>query len=166
MEGPIEQAPGLDRLVHAIGEPPPLDQNGFLRAGALRDPAASGLHRLTDFATTPHGFVLLGAGGLGKTTSLETLESCRPVPGGVVNAMVLDRSELASLLGGRPDSELIYLDALDQAAIVDASFLTRLRDIILRNPGCASRLRLACRPAVWRSSLASALHDLDPGFGE
>ncbi len=157
---------GLRRFVTSIGENCSFDDDGFL------DPASSHVwmtgvsstHRpVNELVGVPVSFVLLGAGGAGKTTTLGALALAEGAQ--YVDLAADSRIDLQAALGhaitqGRP----VFLDAVDQfAGSASAPLRTLSRDL-----GAAAklgvRLRLGCRTALWKESFADSLGAMLPGF--
>ena len=142
---------------------------GFLdvsRAHAWWAESGSEPRSVSSLANCPSSFVLLAAGGAGKSTALRWLGEREP------NAIKIDlrtldktgmHSELRDAIAiGAP----VYLDALDEAALNERAVFRILEQHLTTEEARQVLWRLACRPAAWNPALAEALRASLPGFEE
>jgi hypothetical protein len=159
---------GLDRHVLPVDEPAPVDADGFLDVpwAARSGSREGGPEPVADLIGQASGFVLLAAGGAGKSFVMDWLADHEP------SALMVDlrtltgpelRAEVrAAITRGGP----VYLDALEDAASYEPAAF-RILERELTAPAARSiRWRLACRPAAWDAGLAAALKSSFPGFRE
>jgi len=147
----------------------PLDTQGFLdvsRAHAWWAEPGSEPRSVTSLANYPSSFVLLAAGGAGKSTALRWLREREP------NAIKIDLCTLdkagmhGELLDAIAIGAPIYLDALDEAALNERAVFRILEQRLTTEEARHVLWRLACRPAAWNPALAGALRAWLPGFEE
>jgi hypothetical protein len=121
---------------------------------------------MTDLAGTSSSFVLLAAGGVGKTTVLRRLREREP-HAVEVDLRTLDKTGMhdelrGAIEGGAP----VYLDALDEAALYEPAVFRILEQHLTAPTAARIPWRLACRPAAWNPALAAALKGSLPAFAE
>lgn len=156
-----------DRHVLPVDRPTVLDQSGFLdasMAGAWWLGPADRPRPAADLAGQPGSFVLLAAGGAGKSTVLRGLR-CREAGAVEVDLVVLDRTGMGrelrdAIAAGGP----VYLDALDEAALHEPVVFRVLEHHLTSIDAAGVPWRLACRPAAWNPALAAALTSSLPAF--
>ena len=159
---------GLDRHVLPVDKPAPADADGFLDVpwAARSGTREGGPQPAADLIGQAPGFVLLAAGGAGKSFVMDWLAKHEP------SALMVDlrtltgpelRAEVrAAITRGGP----VYLDALEDAASYEPAAF-RILERELTAPAARNiRWRLACRPAAWDANLAAALKSSFPGFRE
>lgn len=144
----------VDRHVQDVAEEQMhVDQAGFL------DPDASGVVPVVNLVGLPQSFVLLAAGGVGKSFVLDDLQ--RREGGVAVDLTVLAKSEVgpairAAVASGRP----VYMDSLDEALAADPSIAKVLIRAASSPVASSVTWRLACRPSAWTSALAGTFAGL------
>ncbi|MPZ28792.1 MAG: hypothetical protein GEV12_20940 [Micromonosporaceae bacterium] len=109
----------MERYVLPVGQPTPLERSGFLALPSA-DPwdrrEATVPRPVADLCSDGVGFVLLAAGGVGKTTVLEWLRGQEPV-GLSVDLLGLDRHGMREALEeAARTARPIYVDAVDEVA--------------------------------------------------
>lgn len=160
---------GSDRYVLSVDQPIPLDATGFLDAELTQAWAAGPESRpwpLGDLVGLQSSFVLLAAGGAGKTTVLRELREGEH-DAFEVDLRTLDKSGMHEKL--RRAFEVcaaVYLDALDEAALYEPAVFRILEQELTAPAAVGVSWRLACRPAAWNPALAAALKASFPGFAE
>ncbi|TDV44200.1 hypothetical protein [Actinophytocola oryzae] len=111
-------------------------------------------------------FVLLAPGGVGKSTVLDALRTLEP-SGVVVDLRLFDKSGMhRELAAAIEDGGPVYIDGLDVVAGEESSVFRILEHHMTSPVGRRVRWRLACRPAAWDVSLATALAGTVPDFEE
>ncbi|MFD7654532.1 hypothetical protein ACFV4N_11200 [Actinosynnema sp. NPDC059797] len=158
---------GLSRYVRSAGAPVLLGDDGFLllpsdprwladapdREKDLGPPSL-----VTDPGVLSGRFVLLAAGGAGKT------ETCKALAGfegaEYVNAAPLTREDLWIRIAAVVDrGTTAYLDGLDQAASRDPMLLQWLAEELSFGAAASVSWRLACRAVARESALTAAGFD-------
>lgn len=160
---------GLSRFVLPVRQPVPLDANGFLDElgrGTGWAPVGVDLRPVEDLLDEQSSFVMLAAGGVGKSTVLSMLRDLEP-SAVEIDLPILDESGmrdeiLAAIESGGP----VYLDSLDEAALHKPAVFRVLQRYLVGNRAINVRWRLACRPAAWSAGLAETLRTSLPGFEE
>src|SRR5215468_1362739 len=126
----------LDRFVQGSGSPTRLDDEGFLlHPAAGRWSGTSDRPRpVTELVTGSGSFVLLAAGGMGKTTTLRALADIEP-RAQYYDLVTLEVSEIKAMIRqAARDRCPAYLDSLDQAAASDQRLYRILGEELVR-PG-------------------------------
>jgi hypothetical protein len=119
-----------------------------------------------DLAGCPSSFVLLAAGGAGKTRMLGGLRD-RETGAVEVKLSILSKSGMREELSRAIDVGVpVYLDALDEAELSEPAVFRVLEHHLTTSAASGVRWRLACRPAAWDPLLAEALRESLPGFAE
>jgi len=156
-----ERSAGLCRFVVPVGSTAPLETDGFLASEAYQQGPNGTPRRVDALVGTPTSYLLLGAGGAGKTHTLQALAAAEGMPyaslAGYSFSEIRKRLDTA-VLSGLP----VYLDTIDQFG--EAAQLKRLVDELGEAAKEGARLRLGCRTALWRRSFASKLKALPCGF--
>jgi hypothetical protein len=152
-----------------VDQPVVLDRAGFLQVPteeAWWIPPETRPRPITDLAGCTSSFVVLAAGGAGKTRMLRRLRGREP--GAVeVKLSVLDKSGMREeLLKAMAADVPVYLDALDEAELSEPAVFRVLEHHLTTAAASGVPWRLACRPAVWDPLLAEALRGTLPGFAE
>ena len=158
----------LDRYVLPVDQPVPLDADGFLDASgaAWWGSRENRPQRVADLAGCPSGFVLLAAGGAGKSFVMNRLTECEP------SALTVDlRTRTAPELRAAVQDAItsggpVYLDALEDVANYEPAAFRVLEQELTTAAARGIPWRLACRPAAWDANLAAALEGSFPGFRE
>jgi hypothetical protein len=157
---------GLDRYVLPVESAIPIDSDGFLDVAgkdiwwvdATEHPQAT-----STLVESTSSFVLLGAGGTGKTTVLRALKKFEP-SAITVNLLTLDKRGMREKIAAALESdETIYLDAIDEAILHEPTVYRVLEEFLI-DPRVTIRLRLACRPAAWNPAFAEELKASIPNF--
>ncbi|MFG1941606.1 hypothetical protein [Nonomuraea sp. NPDC048826] len=119
---------------------------------------------MTDLLEQGGSFVLLAAGGVGKT---HVLDDMRALEGGSakIDLIGLDCRDIREAINqaiteGRP----IYLDALDEAVIHLPAVFRILEQCLNKASAAEVPWRLSSRPAAWDASLARKLASIIPEF--
>lgn len=153
---------GLRRFVAEVGVSTSLDDDGFLEPPVelLRAEAGTGSPRLAAaLAGLPGSFVLLGAGGAGKSWTLEQLARAEGVE--MLDLAACLPGDLREWLAAASRDESVFLDTVD---LFEGSAGAGLR-LLARELGGAARrgvrVRLGCRAALWRESLAAKLAEFE-----
>ncbi|GLW96084.1 hypothetical protein Misp02_01710 [Microtetraspora sp. NBRC 16547] len=157
----------LLRYVLPLGKDIPFDRDGFLDLppeGAWWLGPNAHPRPVTELLDQGGSFVLLAAGGVGKT---RVLDDMRAREGDVakidlVGAESRDIREAISqaIAEGRP----IYLDGLDEAVIYLPALFRILEQCLNKASAGEVPWRLSCRPAAWDATLARRLAEVVPGF--
>ncbi len=152
-----------------VDRPAPLDAQGLLdvsRADAWWAEPRSEPRSVSSLANYPSSFVLLAAGGAGKSTVLRWLRE-RERNAIQIDLRTLDKSGMhRGLLDAIAIGAPIYLDALDEAALNERAVFRILEQHLTTEEARQVLWRLACRPAAWNPALAEALRASLPGFEE
>jgi hypothetical protein len=135
----------------ADAEHEPLDGFGFLDLAS-----ASGAVPITDFAGRSSSFVLLAAGGVGKSEVLDDLR--RREDGFEVELVGLrgadvGRSIAAGVASGRP----VYLDSLDEALSTEPALIRLVNRAMSSSAAGGVAWRLACRPSAWSDGFVDGI---------
>jgi hypothetical protein len=157
----------LRRYVIPAGKRVLLDEDGFLLSPSEHEWTAPELHRpipVRDLLLDPSSFVILAAGGAGKTTTCMAMAQVEQ-DAKYINVEALTRDNLERKLAGI-DPAPTYLDGLDQAALADPRFLHWLEELLTTPEFVTIPWRLACRSAAWDSTLSGVLRRTMPGFRE
>ena len=162
-------AGGRSRYVLPVDRPVLLDRAGFLEVPAAEAWWTSPEDRpwsAMDLAGCPSSFVVLAAGGAGKTRMLRGLRDREP--GAVeVKLSILSKSWMGEELVRAMDAGVpVYLDALDEAELSEPAVFRVLEHHLTTPAASGVPWRLACRPAAWDPLLAEALRESLPGFAE
>ncbi|MEU4743975.1 hypothetical protein AB0G02_26400, partial [Actinosynnema sp. NPDC023658] len=156
----------MTRFVAPAGERVELDGEGFLfhDEEPWWQPPKPVIRSLEDLVANDDSYVLLAAGGAGKTTAfkwLSTRESdARYINLGSRSRGQQEREVAQAVETGGP----VYLDGLDQAANADPQLFPWLEEELTTPAARRIRWRLACRSAAWKSSLSSKLREAFPSF--
>lgn len=151
----------------AIGDTAPTAADGFLDVTSVTTWGfgANAPRALDDLIASASSYVLLGAGGAGKTVALKRLAQTDAAP--YVNLAITPRDRLRPMMraaahAGTP----VYLDAVDQFGPGESAPLAVLGQELDEAVGRGVRLRLGCRTAGWKKSFADALKAKLPDFDE
>ena len=153
---------GLMRFAGLVGEDVPLDADGFLDVAScyFTDEAPQRVDALADSESS---FVLLGAGGAGKSSTLEALAAVEGVP--CLDLRSYSPGELRRiLLDAANHGGPVYLDTVDLlGGSSDGASALPVHELeqAVRS---GVRLRLGCRTAAWKPSLAKRLGSAAQGF--
>ena len=161
--------PGLDRYVLPVSQLLQFEAAGFLLppdGGWIVGSEEMQPRPVRDLAADRTSFVLLAAGGAGKTRTLRAMAEGDPA-GVWIDIAALQRYEIDRGLSAVEGSDAtVYVDGLDQAAVQDPALLHWL-EAKLTHPAVAGiAWRLACRAAAWSSALSGALRRSRADFGE
>lgn len=156
----------LGRYVLPVGKTVVLDEDGFLLPpdGEWVDPDLDRPTPVRDLLLDSSSFVILAAGGAGKTTTCRAMAEVER-DARYVNVAALTRHDLERKLAG-VNGTPTYLDGLDQAALDDPRFLHWLEELLTTPEFVHVPWRLACRSAAWDSTLSGVLRRTMPGFKE
>ncbi|WP_447646186.1 hypothetical protein [Nocardioides zeae] len=110
-------------------------------------------------------YVLLAAGGAGKTTVLDQLREAES-GSATVDLLVLTLDSLpAAIRTATTESDSVFIDSLDEALQAEPRFARLLARLIEQAPDHV-RWRIACRPASWSTGIANALKSTSSSFRE
>ena len=121
---------------------------------------------VSSLAGAGYSFVLLAAGGAGKTTLIDELQHLEPGSVSVDLGMLSEQTLPAAIRDATSDHGIVYLDALDEALqrIPRAGYM--LATLLAEKESLTTLWRLACRPGSWSPDLAKGLRDALPDFRE
>lgn len=157
----------MERYVLPVDKPTSLDPSGFLAlppTDSWGREAAAAPHPVAGLCADGTSFVLLAGGGVGKTTVLDWL--CDHEPGTErIDLLGLDRRGMREALEeGARTADAVYIDALDQVALLEPAIFDILKRVLTNEEARGVGWRLGCRPAAWPTVLATALREV--GFHE
>lgn len=168
MPDPVERDLGeAERYVLPVGELPLLDEHGFLdlhpqarRHGTLTTP-----RRIDQIAGLRSSFVLLGAGGSGKTRALQQLEK---LEGALYVNLALDRPSALREAAHKACTSAVplCLDTVELFRSQEPEPFTHLADALDEAVAAKVPLRFACRTAAWRTQLAGLVPAADARIDE
>jgi hypothetical protein len=153
--------------VLAAGTQAPLDEHGFLdlRPAAARSASAAALRRVNQLAGLGSSFVLLGAGGSGKTRALRQLAK---LGGALYVNLALDRPDQLRAAVREACERVVplCLDTVELFRSREPEPFTHLADELAAAIAAKVPLRLACRTAAWRTQLAGLIPTADTEIRE
>jgi len=158
----------LDRYVLPVDQPAPLDADGFLDVSraAWWGSRENRPQRVADLAGRPSGFVLLAAGGAGKSFVMNRLSEREPASL-TVDLRARTAPELrAAVRDAITSGEPVYLDTLEDVANYEPAAFRVLEQELTTAAAQGIPWWLACWPAAWDANLAAALKGSFPGFRE
>ena len=155
----------MTRFVLPLSESAPIDADGFLDVTASPWQVGTGAFRQVEsLIASRSSYVLLGAGGAGKTVVLAALARLDAAP--YIDLAVTDRDRLRTMLrSAARTGTSVYLDTVDQFGSGESA-LAVLGHELDEAVGRGVKLRLGCRAVGWKRSFAEALKDKLAGFEE
>lgn len=149
------------RFVASSRECASLHRDGFLKVGDLS--ASRALTSTDELVGREKSYVLLGAGGAGKSTTLRMLavaEGCE-----VHDLWAITRDDLRDEIGSAARAGMpLFLDTIDRFEGSTTPNLRALRHDLRHALRAGVRLRLGCRTAQWNETFASELASVADSF--